>query len=60
MAVTAKPTVAMPMLATEKLRSRKSSRGTSGSLLVRDCCQRNRAITSTPPMIIAHTHGAQS
>ncbi|GAA5034379.1 hypothetical protein GCM10025738_18910 [Microbacterium fluvii] len=54
------PTVVIAMFDTEKLRSRKRSIGTSGSLLVRNCCQMNRPITATPAAIIPHTHAAQS
>ena len=54
-AVKAKPTVAMPMLAIEKLRSRKSPSGISGSLWLRACHQMNTAMTTRPAMIRRHT-----
>ena len=55
MLVTAKPTVEIEMFAIEKLRSVKSSSGTSGSFLVRACVQTNRPRTSTPAMMSDHT-----
>ncbi|CAH0134567.1 hypothetical protein SRABI128_00157 [Microbacterium sp. Bi128] len=60
MLVTVKPTAAIAMLAIEKLRSRNSSSGTRGSVLLRAWVQMNRAMTATPAATIAQIHGAQS
>lgn len=48
MAVMARETIAMATLPTEKLRSRNSPRGTSGSRRTRACQATNRPSTTTP------------
>src|SRR3546814_2231994 len=54
-AVIAKDIVEIATLETEKLRSRKSRSGTSGSLRLRDCQNTKIASTTRPRMIRRHT-----
>lgn len=53
--VTAKETIEIPALASEKFRSRNSRNGTSGSLRMRLCHQQNSVIMTTPAAIRAGT-----
>ena len=55
-----KPTAAMATLASEKLRSRKSDSGISGSRLLRDCHHTKTAPMTRPATIIVMTVADQS
>src|SRR5690606_5845692 len=57
-AVTTKPMVATPTLASMKLRSAKICNGTSGWRLLADCQMTNIAITPAPPARVPQIHGA--
>lgn len=58
-AVTANPTVAMAILAREKLRSLKRFSGSSGSFRLTACHHRNRPMTTTPAPIPDQTQAFQ-
>ena len=55
MQVMVNPTAVMAALASEKLRSRNSLRGSSGSPLLKACHTTNRASMTRPPMMRLHT-----
>ena len=53
--MTVKPTVVMPMLAREKLRSLNRDSGSSGSPLLTFCHRTNTTSTAIPAMMSPHT-----
>lgn len=53
--ITVAPIIAIATFATEKLRSRNSDSGTSGSRRITACQRTNTASTSTPARIIPGT-----